>query len=91
MINAIIISLGFMVHKHEPCLYCHPIYKHNPMCFIVQGGDFVISCKDRAIANTIRFVDEKMTIKLKYEGMISRFDGIDIAQTRGYIKISNAT
>ena len=32
-----------------------------------------------------------MTIKIKHIGVIDRFNGIDIAQTRHYIKISNQT
>ena len=32
-----------------------------------------------------------MTIKIKHLGVITRFDGVDITQTRNYIKVSNET
>lgn len=57
-----------------------------------QVDDFAIGCRDRATADDIiNIIDGKMTIKLKPLGIISRFNGIDVTQTRDYIKISNAT
>ena len=92
MINKIITDLGFTACKHEPCLYFHPNYKGKPIYFIRQVDDFAIGCRDRAIADDIiNIIDGKMTIKLKPLGIISRFNGIDVTQTRDYIKISNTT
>ena len=92
IINKIITDLGFTACKHEPCLYFHPNYKGIPMYFIRQVDDFAIGCKDRSVADDIiNIIGSKMTIKLKPLGIITRFNGIDVSQTRKYIKISNET
>lgn len=62
----------------------------NPIYFIGQVDGFAIGYKDRAIAdNIINIIDEKMTIKLKPLGIITKFNGSDVHQTHDYIKISN--
>ena len=62
------------------------------MYFLRQVDDFAISCTHQAIANEIiDKIDSHMTIKVKPLGIISRFNGVDIKQTKYYIKVSNAT
>ena len=54
--------------------------------------DFAIGCKHQNIAEEIiDIIDKQMTIKLKPLGVITRFNGIDINQTKEYIKIHNTT
>ena len=92
LIDNIIVKLGFRACKHEPCLYHHPAYKNNEIYFIRQVDDFAIGCKDKKVAEEIiDIIDEHMTIKIKHLGVITRFNGVDITQTRNYIKISNET
>ena len=50
-----------------------------------------ISCQDRDTAkHVIREINAKMTIDVKELGLISQFNGVDVKQTRHYIKLSNA-
>ena len=92
LINDIIAKLGFTPCKHEPCLYHHPNYKGHNVYFLRQVDDFAISALDPDIAHDIiAKIDDKMTIKVKPLGIIERFNGVDIDQTKQYIKLSNAT
>jgi len=92
LIDKIIVKLGFQTCKHEPCLYYHPDYKSNEIYFIRQVDDFAIGCPDKRIAEEmIDIIDSHMTIKIKHLGVITRFNSVDITQTRNYIKISNNT
>ena len=78
--------------KHEPCLYFHPNYKGYKVYFLRQVDDFFISTALATIANEIiSIMDSHMTIKVKPSGIIERFNGVDIKQTKEYIKLSNAT
>ena len=53
--------------------------------------DFCVSCKNRDTAKSvITTINDKMTIDVKELGLISRFNGVDVTQTRHYIKLSNA-
>jgi len=72
--------------KHEPCLYYHPDYKNNEIYFIRQVDDFAIGCPDKKIAEEIiDIIDSYMTIKIKHLGVITRFNGVDITQTRNIL------
>ena len=56
-----------------------------------QVDDFSVSCEDRETAkHVIKAINDKMTINVKELGLISRFNGVDVEQTRYYIKLSNA-
>ncbi|GFH58496.1 hypothetical protein CTEN210_14972 [Chaetoceros tenuissimus] len=60
--------------------------------FLKQVDDFTISCETKDIAeDVIASIDSKMSIKVKKLGLISRFNGVDVLQTRDYIKIYNKT
>ena len=77
------------LESHSGLLFLH---KNNEICFIRQVDDFVIGCRDKSVAeDTIGIIDKNMTIKIKHLGIIKIFKGVDIMQTRNYIKISNAT
>ena len=50
-----------------------------------QADDFCGSCQDRNTAkHVIRAFNAKMTINVKELGLISRFNGVDVEQTRPY-------
>ena len=60
--------------------------------FLRQADDFAISTRDSCSAHEIiDKIDAYMTIKVKPLGIIERFNGVEISQTRHYIKLSNAT
>ena len=78
--------------KHEPFLCYNPNYKGGEICFLQQVDDFAISAPNSDLANEIIYaIDSHMTIKVKPLEMIDRFNGVDVQQTRNYIKLHNAT
>ena len=94
LIDAIIKELNLKSCHHEPCLYYtnNAFGEHKEVLFLRQVDDFSISCQDKATAERIiKAIDEKMTIKIKNLGSLSRFNGIDILQTKHYIKRYNKT
>lgn len=89
-INGILVNdLGFDHTTHEPCLY----FKHHPdhglILILRQVDDFLISAKTQAIAEEVRQqIQSKMTNELNDLGIIKRFNGMDIQQTRHFININ---
>ena len=71
-------------------MYHYPNFKGNKLYFLRQVDDFAISSPTPDIAHEIiDIIDSHMTIKVKPLGIIDRFNGVDIAQTKNYIKLSN--
>ena len=92
LIDKIIKTLGFQACHHEPCLYVNKNYKGEKLYFLRQVDDFSISAKTVTIANEIiEKINSKMTIDIKSLGIVNRFNGVDIQQTRKFIKIYNKT
>ena len=90
LINNSITNIGFKPCKHKPCLYHHPHYKGQELYFLRQVDDFAISSPTLEIANeVIDIIDSHMTIKVKPLGIIGRFNGVDVAQTKNYIQLSD--
>ena len=93
LIDKIIRKLQLKPCAHEPNLYFTDNYCNTGkmVLFMKQVDDFCVSCQDRETAkHVIREINEKMTIDVKELGLISRFNGVDVEQTRHYIKLSNA-
>ena len=90
LIDKIIIDLGFKACKHEPCLYHHLNYNGQEIYFIRQVDDFAIGCKSKKIdEKNIDIIDGHATVKTKHLGVITKFNGVDIHQTRNYIQDNN--
>ena len=52
--------------------------------------DFAVACEDKATAElVIQQINDKMTINVQNLGQINRFNGVDIEQTKHYIKLYN--
>ena len=93
LIDRIIKELNLKACTHEPNLYYTDNYAqtNKTVLFMKQVDDFCVSCKDRDTAkNVIAAINAKMTIDVKELGLISRFNGVNVEQTRYYIKLSNA-
>ena len=93
LIDKIIKQLNLKACTHEPNLYYTDDYNNlgKTVLFMKQVDDFCVSCQDRDTAKqVIAAINSKMTIDVKELGLISRFNGMDIQQTRHYIKLSNA-
>ena len=57
-----------------------------------QVDDFALGCDNNDVAEKIwKLIDSKTSAPLKREGLLSRFNGIDVEQTNEYIKIHCST
>ena len=94
LIDNVIRELGLQPCTHEPCLYFTDDYQNTGkrIMFLRQVDDFAVSCEDKQTASkVINAINSKMTINVKDLGMITRFNGIDILQSRHYVKLYNQT
>ena len=54
--------------------------------------DFAVAAPSERIANILfDMIDEEITFPMKRMGLVTLFNGLDITQTREYIKISAET
>lgn len=84
-------KLNLTPTKHEPCLY-HGTYNNHEVLFLRQVDDFAVASQHTKInQEIIAFIDKHLTIEIKDLGMLDRYNGVDITQSRDYIKLSNAT
>ena len=83
--------MDFKPTTHEPCLYSGT-YKVKNIYFPQQVDDFSIVCEDKSISKAIiNDVNSQMSDDIKYLGLFSRFNGVNILQTDEYIKMSGTT
>jgi KUP system potassium uptake protein len=84
-------DLKFSPTTHEPCLY-HGFIKGHKCYFKRQVDDFELAAPNHEIANFFYDeVDDFLTMPIKRQGIVTLFNGIDILQSRQYIKISAET
>ena len=89
--DQILSILGFKATVHKPCLYSGVIQGER---FLVkqQVDDFEVAVPNERIANILfDAIDDLLTFPLKRMGKDTQFNGIDVLQTRHYIKISVKT
>ena len=94
LIDNIIQQLDLQPCRHEPCLYTTNNYKGTGKSILLlrQVDDFAVACQDTTIAQqVINDINTKMTISVKELGTLTRFNGVDVEQTKQYIKIYNKT
>ncbi len=94
LIDDIIRTLNLKPCSHEPCLYYTDNYNNTgkKLLFLRQVDDFAISCEDQETAlDVIKAIDSKMTVRIKHLGQITRFNGVDVLQSKHYIKLYNKT
>ena len=76
---------------HEPCLYSSHI-EGDKVYFKRQVDDFAIACTEECIANIIYdAIDDELQIPIKRQGLLTLFNGLDVLQSRWFIKISMET
>ena len=76
---------------HEGCLY-RGIYKNEEVLFLRQVDNFAVATKHESTATSlITEIDSHMTIQIKDLGLLTRYNGVNITQSKYYIKISNKT
>ena len=87
-IDAILQDMGFTPTRHEPCLY-RGLVKGELVFFLRQVDDFSVAASSpETCSSIIRYIDSKMSLDVKDLGLISRFNGMDIHQTKYYVKIT---
>ena len=90
-IHGILKTLGFKATTHEPCLYIGTI--NGEKCyFLRQVDDFAVAAPSEDTAlSIIRKIGAYLKKPLKELGLLERFNGIDIVQSRHYNKIHCGT
>ena len=94
LIDKLIRKLNLKPCHHEPCLYYTRNYNNSGkiVLFLRQVDDFAVACEDEQTSKgVIADIDSQMTVEIKHLGILDRFNGVDILQTREYIKIHNNT
>jgi hypothetical protein len=87
-IDGILKDIGLTPATHEPCLYSGKVDDHR-ILFLRQVDDFAVAADDADKAHRfIKMINERMRIDIKTLGVVTRFNGVDIHQTRDYIKLT---
>ena len=89
-IDKILTKIGFKATTHEPCIYRLPQDVFGEEVFLLrQVDDFALGCDSEETAEKIwKLIDQEMSAPLKREGLLKRFNGIDIEQTKDFIRVS---
>ncbi len=76
---------------HEVCIY-RGTYKNKDILFLRQVDNFAVAAKNESTATLlINEIDSHMTIDIKDLGLLNCYNGMDICQSKYYIKLSNIT
>jgi hypothetical protein len=87
-IDQILREIGLQPATHEPCIYAGTIDDQR-VIFLRQVDDFAVAAKHQNTAQKLLdLINSRMHIQLKSLGIVTRFNGVDIHQTRDYIKIT---
>ena len=90
-IDAILRKLGLTPTIHEPCLYSG-IINNERILFMRQCDDFACAAPNSTTCQMLfDMIDDHLDLPLKPLGLISLFNGVDIHQTKHYIKLSVKT
>lgn len=91
LMDKILRDTGLQPTRHEPCLYQGYI-NNNYTLFLRQVDDFAIAVpNEETAAYVIKQINEKLNLPIHIMGKVTRFNGIDIEQTRHYVKITCQT
>ena len=89
-INRILRDIGLTPTINEPYIYSGIILGQQVL--FMQVDNFAISATSPRIANhLLDLIDDKLSILMKRQGLVTLFNGLNIHQTRDYIKISCKT
>lgn len=89
--DKIVRKFKFKPTVHEPCLY--EGYVDGERCiFKRQVDDFAIATnKEETAHKFFDWIDDELTMPMKRMGLVKLFNGIDILQSRHFIKLSCET
>ncbi len=87
-VDSILRDIGLTLTVHEPCLFSG-IINGQRVLFMRQVGDFAIATPNaRTVDLLLDMIDDKLTIPVKQQGYLDMYNGINVLQTRYYIKVS---
>jgi hypothetical protein len=90
-IDKILRHIGLTPTTHEPCLYSATIAGEY-ILFLRQVDDFALATTHSTMAQQmINNIDGHMRISIKNLGLVTLFNGMDILQTKYYIKLFCST
>jgi hypothetical protein len=76
---------------HEPCLYSGT-FNNQRVLFMRQVDDFAIATPDAKTSDMLMdLIDKKLSIPIKRQGYLDMYNGVDIYQTKHYIKLNVKT
>ena len=89
--DKILREIGLTPTVHEPCLYSGT-FNGKRILFMRQVDDFAIASPDAKTSDMLMdLIDDKLSIPIKRQGYLNMYNGVDIYQTRHYIKINIKT
>jgi hypothetical protein len=90
-VDRILHKIGLTPTIHEPCLYPGE-FNGKHVLFLHQVDNFTIATPEGHTPNLVMdLIDDKLTIPIKQQGSLDMYNGVDVIQTRDYIKITNST
>jgi hypothetical protein len=81
-------NLGFKSTTHKKCMYQKTIDGEKVLSSYQLDGFAVVCCDEAITKEVIQQVGARLTVPLHDLGILKKFNGVDILQTRDYIKIS---
>jgi hypothetical protein len=85
--DAILRECGLVPTVHEPCLYSG-VVNGERVIFKRQVDDFAVAAPSELTATVLLdMIDDRLTIPMKRQGYLDMYNGIDVCQTRFYIKV----
>ncbi len=89
--DKILCKIGLTPTIHEPCLYSGT-FNDNHVLFMLQVDDFTMAAPNAKTSDMLMdLIDEKISIPIKRQGYLDTYNGVNIYQTRHYIKLNVKT
>jgi hypothetical protein len=89
--DKILRELGLIPTVHEPCLYSGTLHGKRVL-FLQQVDDFAIASPDEKSSDMLMdLINDKLLEPIKRQGYLDLYNGVDIIQTRHYIKLNIKT
>jgi hypothetical protein len=89
--DKILRDIGLTPTVHEPCLYSGTFGRKHVL-LMQQVDNFAIAAPDLHTADIVMdLIDNKLLIPIKLQGYLDMYNGVDILQTRRYIRIKIKT
>jgi hypothetical protein len=80
--------MGFKSTTHECCVYQNTVAGEKVLFLKRQVDDFAVSCRDTVISKEIiQKIGAQLQVQLNDLGILKKFNGVNVLQTRDYTKI----